>query len=112
VSAPALLPPLQRFRLTFRLLQWRWQLVAVILPETIQNLTYSEMSLSKPRERGEGCSRLVPSRVVGELEVPPEEREAPEELNIRGTRLADIPTWRLKEAGMFGRGQVVKLNYG
>ena len=44
--------------------------------------------------------------------MPPEEREAPEELNIRGTRLADIPTWRLKEAGMFGRGQVVKLNYG
>jgi len=38
VSAPDLLPPLQRFRLTFRLLQWRWQLVAVILPETIQNL--------------------------------------------------------------------------
>jgi hypothetical protein len=70
------------------------------------------MSSSKSRERGEGCSRLVPSRVVGELKVPPEEREAPEELNIRGTRLAHIPTWRLKEAGMFGRGQVVKLNYG
>src|SRR5215510_2152665 len=37
VSASAVLPPLQRFRLTFRLLQWRWQLVAVILPETIQS---------------------------------------------------------------------------
>jgi hypothetical protein len=44
------------------------------------------MSLSKPRERGEGCSRLVLSRVVEELEVPPEEREGPKELNIRGTR--------------------------
>ena len=38
-----LLPPLQRFRLTFRLLQWRWQLVAVILPETIQNLLGDEL---------------------------------------------------------------------
>ena len=43
VSAPDLLPPLQRFRLTFRLLQWRWQLVAVILPETIQNLLGDEL---------------------------------------------------------------------
>ena len=49
---------------------------------------------------------------IATAKVPPEERKAPEELNIRGTRLADIPTWRLKEAGMFGRGQVVKLNYG
>jgi hypothetical protein len=43
VSAPAVLPPLQRFRLTFRLLQWRWQLVGVILPETIQNLLRDEL---------------------------------------------------------------------
>jgi hypothetical protein len=43
VSAPAVLPPLQRFRLTFRLLQWRWQLVAVILPESIQNLLGDEL---------------------------------------------------------------------
>jgi Protein of unknown function (DUF2939) len=43
VSAPALLPPLQRFRLTFRLSQWRWQLVAVILPETIQSLLGDEL---------------------------------------------------------------------
>jgi hypothetical protein len=43
VSAPGVLPPLQRFRLTFRLLQWRWQLVAVILPETIQNLLVDEL---------------------------------------------------------------------
>ena len=43
VSAPAVLPPQQRFRLTFRLLQWRWQLVGVILPETIKNLLSDEL---------------------------------------------------------------------
>jgi hypothetical protein len=43
VSAPTVLPPVQRFRLTFRLLQWRWQLVGVILPETIQNLLSDEL---------------------------------------------------------------------
>ena len=43
VSAPPVLPPLQRFRLTFRLLQWRWQLVAVALPETIQSLLGDEL---------------------------------------------------------------------
>jgi hypothetical protein len=62
------------------------------------------MSLSKPRERGEGCSRLVPSRVVEEPEVPhEEEREAPEELNIRA-HVADIRNIALKEAGTFSRG--------
>ena len=48
VWASALLPPQQRFGLTFRLLQWRWQLVGVILPETIKNLA---MNSSKPRAR-------------------------------------------------------------
>jgi hypothetical protein len=43
VAAPAVLPPQQRFRLTFRLLQWRWRLVAVILPENIQNLLADEL---------------------------------------------------------------------
>jgi Protein of unknown function (DUF2939) len=43
VSAPPVLLPLQRFRLTFRLLQWRWQLVAVALPETIQSLLGDEL---------------------------------------------------------------------
>ena len=43
VSAPAVLPPQQRFRLTFRLLQWRWQLVGVILPEIIKNLLSDEL---------------------------------------------------------------------
>jgi hypothetical protein len=43
VSPPALLPPPQRFRLTFRLLQWRWRLVDVTLPENIQNLLGDEL---------------------------------------------------------------------
>jgi len=43
VAAPAVLPPQQRFRLTFRLLQWRWRLVAVTRPENIQNLLADEL---------------------------------------------------------------------
>ena len=43
VAAPAVLPPQQRFRLTFRLLQWCWRLVAVTLPENIQNLLADEL---------------------------------------------------------------------
>jgi Protein of unknown function (DUF2939) len=43
VTAPAVLPPQQRFQLTFRLLQWRWRLVAVTLPENIQNLLADEL---------------------------------------------------------------------
>jgi Protein of unknown function (DUF2939) len=43
VAAPAALPPQQRFQLTFRLLQWRWRLVAVTLPENIQNLLADEL---------------------------------------------------------------------
>ena len=43
VSAPAALPPQQRFVLTFRLLQWRWRLVGVTLPENIQNLLGDEL---------------------------------------------------------------------
>ena len=38
VSAPP-----QRFVLTFRLLQWRWQLADISLPETIQNLLADEL---------------------------------------------------------------------
>jgi hypothetical protein len=38
VTAPAQLPAQQRFGLTFRLLQWRWQLIGVTLPDNIQNL--------------------------------------------------------------------------
>ena len=43
VAAPAALPPQQRFGLAFRLLQWRWRLVAVTLPENIQNLLADEV---------------------------------------------------------------------
>ena len=38
VSAPMALPPANRFRLRFQPLEWRWQLVGLILPENIQNL--------------------------------------------------------------------------
>ncbi len=43
VTAPAALPQQQRFGLTFRLLQWRWRLVGVTLPENIQNLLADEL---------------------------------------------------------------------
>ena len=39
VTAPFASHQQQRFRLTFRLLQWRWRLVAITLPENIQNLS-------------------------------------------------------------------------
>ena len=44
VAAPSVLPQQQRFRLTFQLLQWRWRLVAVTLPENIQNLLGDELA--------------------------------------------------------------------
>jgi hypothetical protein len=43
VSAPLELPPTNRFRLSFQLLAWRWQLVGIILPENIQNLLADEL---------------------------------------------------------------------
>jgi hypothetical protein len=43
VSTPESLPPRQRFRLTFWLLQWRWRLVGVTLPEGIQDLLGDEL---------------------------------------------------------------------
>ena len=43
VSAPSALPQPQRFVLTFRLLQWRWQLADISLPETIQNVLADEL---------------------------------------------------------------------
>src|SRR6266702_1581497 len=43
VTGPAALPAQQRFRLTLRLLQWRWRLVGVTLPENIQNLLADEL---------------------------------------------------------------------
>jgi hypothetical protein len=46
--APALLPPQQRFGLTFRLLQWRWRLVGLTLPETVQDLLGDELVKAMP----------------------------------------------------------------
>jgi Protein of unknown function (DUF2939) len=43
VAGPAALPQQQRFLVTFRLLQWRWRLVSVTLPENIQNLLADEL---------------------------------------------------------------------
>jgi hypothetical protein len=44
LSAPIALPPANRFRLVFQLLAWRWQLVAIVLPENIQNLLADELT--------------------------------------------------------------------
>ena len=44
VTAPFALPQQQRFRLTFRLLQWRWRLAAITLPENIQNLLGDQLA--------------------------------------------------------------------
>src|SRR5436305_8788185 len=46
VSAPASLPPGQRFHFTFQLLQWRWQLVGVTLPQAIQDFLGDELDKS------------------------------------------------------------------
>jgi Protein of unknown function (DUF2939) len=43
VSAPMELPPANRFRLTFQLLAWRWQLAGILLPENIQDLLADEL---------------------------------------------------------------------
>src|SRR5258708_34296736 len=44
VAAPAVLPPQQRFRLTFQLPQWRWRPVAFPLPGAIKNLLGGELA--------------------------------------------------------------------
>jgi hypothetical protein len=42
------MPP-RRFGLEFRLLQWRWRLTGLILPESIQNALADELAkLMKP----------------------------------------------------------------
>jgi hypothetical protein len=51
VSAPMELPPANRFRLTFRLLAWRWQLAGVLLPENIQDLLADELIKSTRQGR-------------------------------------------------------------
>jgi hypothetical protein len=49
-SAPAELPSAHRFRLTFQLLNWRWRLVGITLPEHIQNVLADEVlkAVQKP----------------------------------------------------------------
>jgi Protein of unknown function (DUF2939) len=50
VSAPAELSSAHRFRLTFQLLNWRWRLVGITLPEHIQNVLADEVlkAVQKP----------------------------------------------------------------
>ncbi|MGA7487992.1 MAG: DUF2939 domain-containing protein [Xanthobacteraceae bacterium] len=43
VALPRSVPPPQRFGLEFKLLQWRWRLTAVLLPEGIQNVLADEL---------------------------------------------------------------------
>src|SRR5438105_646820 len=45
LSAPTILPPPNRFRLTFHLLSWRWQLVGIRFQRTFG--IYSRMQSSK-----------------------------------------------------------------
>jgi hypothetical protein len=44
VSLPQSLSPAQRFGLEFRLLQWRWRLTGLILPESIRNVLADELA--------------------------------------------------------------------
>lgn len=50
VSAPTVLPPADRFRLTFHLLSWHWRLVGITVPENVRNLLANEV-LKSVRER-------------------------------------------------------------
>ena len=50
VALPQSLPPPQRLGLAFRLLQWRWQLTGITLPENIQNLL-ADALIKAMRER-------------------------------------------------------------
>lgn len=50
VSAPTAAPPVTRFRLTFHLLAWRWQLTGITLPENIRNLLVDQV-IKAVRER-------------------------------------------------------------
>jgi hypothetical protein len=52
VALPRSLAPRQRFGLEFRLLQWRWRLTALVLPEGIRNVLADELAkLLKPPAR-------------------------------------------------------------
>ena len=50
VSAPTVLPPAGRFRLTFHLVSWRWRLVGITVPENVRNLLANEV-VKAVRER-------------------------------------------------------------
>jgi Protein of unknown function (DUF2939) len=50
VSAPIVLSPANRFRLTFHLLSWRWRLVGITVPENVRNLLANEV-VKAVRER-------------------------------------------------------------
>jgi hypothetical protein len=50
VSAPTVLPPADRFRLTFHLLSWRWRLVGITVPQNVRNLLANEV-VKAVRER-------------------------------------------------------------
>jgi hypothetical protein len=47
VSLPQMVPRPQRFDLEFKLLQWRWQLTRLTLPEGIQNVLADELIKAK-----------------------------------------------------------------
>jgi hypothetical protein len=53
VEGPPALPRRQRFLLMFRLMQWRWWLVGITLPENIQNLLADELikAMRTPAQR-------------------------------------------------------------
>lgn len=53
VALPRSLAPQQRFGLEFRLLQWRWRLTALVLPEGIRNVLADELAklLKTPARR-------------------------------------------------------------
>ena len=44
VSLPQSVSPPHRFGLTFKLLQWHWELTSMTLPESIQNLLADELA--------------------------------------------------------------------
>jgi len=50
-TAPIELPVSQRYRLTFHLLQWRWRLVGITLPDQIQNVLADEVIKALPPQR-------------------------------------------------------------
>jgi len=63
VSEPVALPSAQRFRLRFQLLQWRWRLVSVTLPEHIQDLLAGEVDFVGLGEDGGEAYATVPGKI-------------------------------------------------